>query len=99
MDAPAKDETAPPKKAAWVRYGDAASIGMEIAIAITVGALGGMWLEHNVTHWAPWTTLIGLLVGILAAGKAVLRTVKSYKGSLRADDAASPPSAPEDRGS
>ena len=79
--------TPPPKKAAWYRYTDTASIGIEIAVAITLGALGGMWLEHNVTHWAPWTTVIGFLVGILAASKAVVRTAKTYKASLRADEA------------
>ena len=91
MDAPDAKESPPPKKAAWVRYGDAASVGTEIAVAIVVGALGGMWLEHNVTHWAPWTTVIGLFIGILAASKAVLRTVKTYKASLKADEAAQPP--------
>jgi F0F1-type ATP synthase assembly protein I len=76
-----------PQKAAWSRYTDAAAVGTEIAVAITVGSLGGMWLEHNVTHWAPWTTVIGFLIGVLAAGKAVMRTVKTYKASLREDDA------------
>ncbi len=91
MDAPDPKESPPPKKAAWAQYGDAASVGTEIAVAIIVGALGGMWLEHNVTHWAPWTTVIGLCIGILAASKAVLRTVKSYQASLKADEAAPPP--------
>jgi F0F1-type ATP synthase assembly protein I len=79
------DSPPKPKPAAWYRYTDAASIGIEIAVAVTVGALGGMWLEHNVTHWAPWTTVIGFLVGVLAASKAVVRTARNYKASLRAE--------------
>jgi F0F1-type ATP synthase assembly protein I len=79
--------TEPPqdKPAAWYRYTDAASIGIEIAVAVTLGTLGGMWLEHNVTHWAPWTTVIGFCIGVIAAGKAVWRTAKNYKASLKAD--------------
>ena len=75
----------PPKKAAWFRYTDASSVGLEIAVSITICSLGAMWLESNVTHWSPWTTLIGLLVGIVAAGKAVVRTAKNHKAALAAE--------------
>jgi F0F1-type ATP synthase assembly protein I len=75
----------PPKKAAWFRYTDAASIGIEIAVAITICSLGAMWLEANVTHWSPWTTLLGLLVGIVAAGKAVMRTARNHQAALAAE--------------
>lgn len=75
----------PPRRAAWYRYTDAASIGIEIAVAVTIGAVGGYWLERNVTHWSPWTTLLGIAAGLGAAVKAVLRTARNYKRELRRD--------------
>ncbi|MBX7083160.1 MAG: AtpZ/AtpI family protein [Nannocystaceae bacterium] len=72
----------PPKRAVWFRYTDAASVGIEMAVAITICAVGAMWLERNVTHWSPWTSLLGVLCGILAASKAVLRAARSYKREL-----------------
>lgn len=85
---------APPKRAAWFKATDAASIGIEIVVAIAIGTFGGMWLERNVTHWTPWTTLIGLAVGLGAAGKALARTARNYKRSLAEHEAAPPPSPP-----
>lgn len=79
--------TEPPKRAVWFRYTDAASVGIEMVVAITVCALGALWLERNVTHWAPWTSIIGIGLGLGAATKAVVRTAKSYRRQL----AESPP--------
>ncbi len=63
-------------RAEWYEHASAASIGIEMAVAITLGAISGMWLEAHVTHWAPWTTLIGLMFGIAAAALAIVRTIK-----------------------
>jgi F0F1-type ATP synthase assembly protein I len=79
---------APPKRAAWFRATDAASVGIEIVVAICIGTFGGLWLERSVTHWAPWTTLIGLAIGLGAAAKAITRAARNYKRSL-----AEPPDA------
>jgi F0F1-type ATP synthase assembly protein I len=76
-----------PKRAAWFRYTDTASVGIEMVVAIAIGAFGGMWLERNVTHWAPWTTLLGIAVGLGAAVKAVVRTARNYKRELAAEAA------------
>ena len=71
-----RDPNNPRGRATWFRYADAASVGIEMVVAITICALGALWLERNVTHWSPWTSILGLLVGIGAAGKAVLRVTK-----------------------
>jgi F0F1-type ATP synthase assembly protein I len=81
---------APPQRAKWFRATDSASIGIEIVVAMTVGTLGGLWLESHVTHWSPWTTLIGVAVGLGAAAKALTRAARSYKRSL----AEMPPTPP-----
>lgn len=75
----------PPKRAAWFRATDASSVGIEMVVAITICAFGGMWVERNVTHWAPWTSLIFLFAGFGAATKAVLRAARTYRRALAED--------------
>jgi F0F1-type ATP synthase assembly protein I len=57
---------------------EAASLGIEMAVAVFLGAFGGIWLERNVTHVAPWTSLAGLAIGLGAAVVAVVRTVRNF---------------------
>ncbi len=71
-------------KAAWFRWASASSVGLEIAVAISLCTLFAHWLENEYTHWAPWTTLIGLFVGLGAATKAVVRTIQQYQRELDA---------------
>lgn len=77
----------PPKKphrpATWYRYMDASSLGIEIAISVVLGAGVGMWLEKNVTHWSPWTSVIGMMLGVATAGRALFRTARSYTKQLQ----------------
>jgi F0F1-type ATP synthase assembly protein I len=87
-------------KATWFRWASASSVGLEIAVAISLCTLFAHWLENEYTHWAPWTTLIGLFVGLGAAIKAVMRTIKQYQRELDAYEAAEREAAgeqPEDR--
>jgi F0F1-type ATP synthase assembly protein I len=77
--------SAPPKRAAWYRYTDAASVGIEIVVAITLCTLVAMWIERRFTHWSPWTTLIGLVFGLAAAVNAVVRTSRNFHRSLAAE--------------
>ncbi len=76
-----------PQKAAWYRYTDSASIGIEIVVSIVICALGAMYLERNVTHWTPWTTLIGVGVGLVVAGRALVRTARNYHKAAAAEAA------------
>lgn len=96
------------ERARWFQLTEAASIGIEMAAAVGVGAFLGMYLERNVTHWAPWTTYIGLGIGLSAAVLAVLRTVRNFSRVIAAEEAAEaeaearargaggPPEPPED---
>lgn len=77
----------PPKRARWFVYTDASSLGIEIAVAVTAGAIGGYYVERYLTHWSPWTMLIGFALGVVVAVKAVLRTSRVYQASLRRDAA------------
>jgi F0F1-type ATP synthase assembly protein I len=84
-------EQLPRTKARWYARTEAASIGIEIAISVVVGALGGYFLERHVTHWSPWTTLVGLAIGIGAAANAVIRTARRHKQLLRDGSDDDPP--------
>lgn len=77
----------PHKPATWYRYMDASSLGIEIAVSVVLGAAAGMWLEKNVTHWAPWTSVIGMMLGVATAGRAIVRTARKYTRQLREQDA------------
>lgn len=87
MSEPDETSSAPPKRARWFVYTDASSLGIEIAVAITAGAIGGYYIERYLTHWSPWTMLIGFAFGIVVAVRAVLRTARAYQRSLRRDAA------------
>jgi F0F1-type ATP synthase assembly protein I len=66
---------------------DASSLGIEIAVSVVIGAAAGRWLEKNVTHWAPWTSVIGMMIGVGTAARAIVRTARSYTRQLREQDA------------
>ncbi len=96
-DPPAKPD--PPKRAVWFRYTDASSLGIEMAVAVTMGALSGYYVERYLTHWSPWTMLIGFALGVFAAIQAVIRTAKNYQASLRRQAEAEAEAATRDPGS
>lgn len=74
-------------QATWFRYTSAASIGLEIAVAIVGCTLAALWIENNYTHWSPWTMLIGFAVGVGAAVKALVRTAKQHRRDIEAREA------------
>jgi len=75
------------ERARWFQLTEAASIGIEMAAAVGVGAFLGIYLERNVTHWAPWTTYIGLGIGLSAAVLAVIRTARNFTRMIAAEEA------------
>lgn len=86
MDTPRKPTPEPPKQAEWFRLSETASVGIEMALAMAVGAGGGLWLQNNVTHWRPWTLYIGFAIGLGAAIKAVVRTTRKYMAQLEYEE-------------
>lgn len=76
--------------ATWFRYTDASSLGIEIAASVSICAIAGRYIEENLTHWAPWTTLIAIGIGMGAAGRAIYRTARNYKRQLAAESAEAP---------
>ena len=62
----------------WRIAGTTGAVGIEIAAAIGIGYLGGNYLDHKFGT-QPWIGYIGLLAGIGAAVKALIRVTRAYK--------------------
>ena len=79
----------PDSKKMWRSAGTAGALGIEIALCIVIGAGGGYWLDRKLnTHWIMY---LGLLFGIGAAIKGILRVTRQYKRESAAEDAKSKP--------
>lgn len=65
-----------PDRRAWSRTWRTTSIGIEVALCIVAGFLGGRWLDGKFETY-PWLTLIGFAAGAVAAGRALWRVVKA----------------------
>ena len=62
----------------WRIAGTTGAVGIEVAVAIIIGYLGGRFLDRKLGT-APWISYAGLLAGIGAAIKALLRVIRSYR--------------------
>jgi uncharacterized membrane protein YfcA len=74
--------------------GDVASIGIEMAVSISIGFFGGRWLDdHFGTKWIQW---VGLALGIITGYRSLFRLVRKTKRDLakptdeRPDDSTKP---------
>ena len=68
----------PETKNMWRIAGTTGAVGIEVAVAIAIGYLGGHWLDGKL-RTAPWLSLIGFAAGVGAAIKALARVVRDYK--------------------
>ncbi|HXU61092.1 MAG TPA: AtpZ/AtpI family protein [Polyangia bacterium] len=68
----------PEAKKMWRIAGTTGAVGIEIAAAIGIGYIGGHYLDHRFGT-DPWIGYIGLLAGIGAAVKALVRVTRAYK--------------------
>jgi ATP synthase protein I len=68
----------PEAKKMWRIAGTTGAVGIEIAVAIAIGYLGGNYLDHKFgTH--PWLSYVGFAIGLCAAVKALVRVARAYK--------------------
>jgi ATP synthase protein I len=75
----------PDAKKMWGIAATTGAVGLEIAVAIGIGYLGGQYLDRKLGT-APWLMWVGFVAGVGAAIKALIRVVRSYKRSLQDDD-------------
>ena len=62
----------------------AGSLGIEIALCFLIGGGAGYFLDRKLnTHWIMY---LGLLFGLGAAIKGIMRVTKAYKREIENDD-------------
>ncbi len=59
----------------WRKAARFAAVGLEMGLAVALGYLGGAWLDGKLGT-APIFGLVGLLLGVGAAGKALWDTAR-----------------------
>ena len=79
---------------AWAQALSVGSVGIEMAISVSLGALGGRWLDRRFDT-APAFLLVGFLFGVLLAARALYRVAKRYM--RESDDRDDPGSKPTDK--
>lgn len=62
----------------WRIAGTTGAVGIEVAVAICIGYFGGSYLDRKF-ETTPWLTYLGLVAGIGAAIKALVRVVRNYR--------------------
>jgi F0F1-type ATP synthase assembly protein I len=75
----------PDAKKMWTIAGTTGAVGLEIAVAIGIGYLGGQYLDR-VLGTKPWLMWVGFAAGIGASVKALIRVVRSYRKILEQDE-------------
>ena len=68
----------PDSKIFWRQAGNTGAVGLEIAVALTIGYFGGHYLDGKLGS-TPWLTWIGFGAGIGAGIKALIRVSRQYK--------------------
>jgi F0F1-type ATP synthase assembly protein I len=78
--------------------GTTGAVGIEIALAIILGYVGGEWLDTKF-HSTPWLKWIGFAAGVGASVKALVRVTRHYQKSLKNEDESPspPPASPNDK--
>jgi ATP synthase protein I len=85
----------PDAKNMWRIAGTTGAVGIEIAVAVLIGYLGGTFLDRKLGT-TPWISYAGLLAGIGAAIKALVRVIRSYRREVdpQADTDSNKPKTP-----
>lgn len=76
----------PEAKKMWGIAASTGAVGLEIAVAIGIGYLGGQFLDRKLGS-APWLMWVGFAAGVGAGIKALVRVVRSYKKTLADEEA------------
>lgn len=63
-----------PVREAWKGIGTYGTVGLEFALSVLVGLLGGWWLDRRLGTGG-WLTFIGLGFGIAAGYRALYRAL------------------------
>ncbi len=67
------------------RLARSSAVGLEMGISVVVGLLGGRWLDGKAGT-APWLMLAGLLVGVVAGFRGLMRFANEARARAKAED-------------
>ena len=67
------------------RVGSLSTVGLELALSIAVGYLGGQWLDEKLGT-EPWLEWIGLGFGLAAAAVSLYRAVRRAQRLMEEED-------------
>lgn len=62
----------------WVQATRYSYLGLFFGCAVFIGYAGGAWLDRRF-HTAPWLMMVGVLLGIAAGFKELLRLAGNYR--------------------
>jgi F0F1-type ATP synthase assembly protein I len=62
----------------------ASSAGLELGVAVALGSFGGHWLDGKLGS-EPWFLLVGLVLGLIAGFRGVLRAVARAERADKAE--------------
>jgi ATP synthase protein I len=71
---------------AFARVG---AIGIELALSVVVGLLGGIWLDKHFST-QPFLTLAGLILGVIAGFRSLYQTVRKQQSQISGRDDETP---------
>jgi len=61
-----------------------ASVGIELALSIVIGLLGGQWLDGKLGT-KPWLMIVGLVLGSFAGFRSLIRTARKAQRETQTD--------------
>jgi F0F1-type ATP synthase assembly protein I len=59
----------------WKGMGSYGTVGIEVALSVLVGLIGGHWLDGKLGT-GPWLTVVGVVYGVAAAARALYRATR-----------------------
>lgn len=68
----------PKKRGVLIQAARFSYLGLFFGCAIFIGYFGGLWLDRRF-HTAPWLQMLGVLFGIAAGFKELLRLANQYR--------------------
>ncbi len=61
------------------------TVGLDFAVAVTIGLLGGWWLDKKV-GWTPWLTVVGLLLGVAVGFNVLFKAARKLREETERDE-------------
>ena len=74
-----------------MQFARVGAVGIELALSTVIGMLGGRWLDSKLST-APVLTILGLLLGVVAGFRSLIRAARK---NTQVDQAKKPPEPPD----